>query len=110
MVRFIASERGIRMPSFFGYMGWSCAMLLPVFDFTARNVTHSNQPAVSDEALSLAVSAVLLLLHGGNLAYTLVTHRDVFASGKDKEGDDGPPGSASPCSLRQQPPRRWKAS
>jgi Ca2+:H+ antiporter len=66
------------------------ALLLPaVFDFTARSVTHSNQLAVSDEALSLAVSAVLLLLYGGNLAYTLVTHRDVFASGEEKEGDDG---------------------
>ncbi|MBE0603219.1 MAG: sodium:proton antiporter, partial [Deltaproteobacteria bacterium] len=21
----------VRMPSFFGYMGWSCAFLLPVF-------------------------------------------------------------------------------
>lgn len=63
------------------------ALLLPaVFDFTARSVTHSNQLAVSDEALSLAVSAVLLLLYGGNLAYTLVTQRDVFASGEAKEG------------------------
>lgn len=31
MVRSIASERGIRMPSFFGYMAWSCAVLLPTF-------------------------------------------------------------------------------
>jgi len=31
MVRSIASERGIRMPSFFGYMAWSAAVLLPVF-------------------------------------------------------------------------------
>jgi len=31
MVRSIASERGIRMPSFLGYMGWSCAVLLPTF-------------------------------------------------------------------------------
>lgn len=31
MVRSIASERGIRMPSFVGYMGWSCAVLLPTF-------------------------------------------------------------------------------
>jgi Na+/H+ antiporter NhaD/arsenite permease-like protein len=31
MVRSIASERGIRMPSFLGYMAWSCAVLLPVF-------------------------------------------------------------------------------
>jgi hypothetical protein len=31
MVRSIASERGIRMPSFLGYMGWSGAVLLPTF-------------------------------------------------------------------------------
>ncbi|WP_158745538.1 sodium:proton antiporter [Acidisphaera sp. L21] len=31
MVRSIASERGIRMPSFFGYMAWSAAVLLPLF-------------------------------------------------------------------------------
>ena len=31
MVRSIAKERGVRMPSFFGYLGWSCAVLLPVF-------------------------------------------------------------------------------
>ncbi len=31
MIRSIASERGIRMPSFLGYMAWSCAVLLPVF-------------------------------------------------------------------------------
>ena len=31
MVKAIAEERGIRMPSFFGYMGWSCAILVPLF-------------------------------------------------------------------------------
>jgi Na+/H+ antiporter NhaD/arsenite permease-like protein len=31
MVQAIASERGVKMPSFFGYMLWSCAVLLPVF-------------------------------------------------------------------------------
>jgi Na+/H+ antiporter NhaD/arsenite permease-like protein len=31
MVKAIAEERGIRMPSFFGYMGWSCAVLIPLF-------------------------------------------------------------------------------
>lgn len=31
MVRAIAEEQGIRMPSFFGYMGWSCAVLIPLF-------------------------------------------------------------------------------
>ena len=31
MVKAIAEEAGIRMPSFFGYMAWSCGILLPVF-------------------------------------------------------------------------------
>jgi Na+/H+ antiporter NhaD/arsenite permease-like protein len=31
MVRAIAEERGVRMPSFFGYMAWSCVILVPLF-------------------------------------------------------------------------------
>lgn len=31
MVRAIAEENGYKMPSFFGYMGWSTVILLPVF-------------------------------------------------------------------------------
>jgi Na+/H+ antiporter NhaD/arsenite permease-like protein len=31
MVKAIAEERGIRMPSFFGYMIWSCGILVPLF-------------------------------------------------------------------------------
>ena len=31
MVKAIAEERGIPMPSFFGFMGWSCVILLPIF-------------------------------------------------------------------------------
>lgn len=31
MVKAIAEDRGIRMPSFFGYMAWSCAILIPLF-------------------------------------------------------------------------------
>jgi len=31
MVKAIAEEAGVRMPSFFGYMGWSCVVLFPVF-------------------------------------------------------------------------------
>jgi Na+/H+ antiporter NhaD/arsenite permease-like protein len=31
MVKAIAEEAGVRMPSFLGYMGWSCGILLPVF-------------------------------------------------------------------------------
>ena len=31
MVRAVAAHRGVRMPGFFGYMVWSCALLLPGF-------------------------------------------------------------------------------
>lgn len=31
MVKAIAEQRGIVMPSFFGYMAWSCCVLLPLF-------------------------------------------------------------------------------
>lgn len=31
MVKAIAEERGIKMPSFFGYMAWSIAVLVPLF-------------------------------------------------------------------------------
>jgi Na+/H+ antiporter NhaD/arsenite permease-like protein len=31
MIYAIASERGAKMPNFFGYMAWACAVLLPVF-------------------------------------------------------------------------------
>lgn len=31
MVRSIAENQGVRMPSFFGYMLWSCGILLPLF-------------------------------------------------------------------------------
>jgi Na+/H+ antiporter NhaD/arsenite permease-like protein len=31
MVRAIAEEQGVRMPSFFGYMAWAAAILLPLF-------------------------------------------------------------------------------
>ena len=31
MVKAIAEENGVRMPRFFGYMGWSIAVLIPIF-------------------------------------------------------------------------------
>jgi len=31
MVKAIAEDRGIKMPSFFGYMAWSCSILVPLF-------------------------------------------------------------------------------
>ena len=35
MVRAIAESAGVRMPSFFGYMVYSCLLLLPILAFTA---------------------------------------------------------------------------
>lgn len=35
MVRSIAEQRKVPMPSFFGYMGWAIVILLPVFTLTA---------------------------------------------------------------------------
>ena len=62
------------------------ALLLPaVFDFTGRNATERQVLELTDEELSLGVSAVLLVLYAANLVYTLVTHRDVFAS--EEPGD-----------------------
>jgi Na+/H+ antiporter NhaD/arsenite permease-like protein len=34
MVKAIAEENGVRMPSFFGYMAWSAAILLPILGVT----------------------------------------------------------------------------
>jgi Na+/H+ antiporter NhaD/arsenite permease-like protein len=31
MVKSISDERGVKMPSFFGFMLWSCVILIPVF-------------------------------------------------------------------------------
>ena len=61
------------------------ALLLPAMvDLTGRTVTHARDIEVSDESLSLGVSIVLLALYGGNLIYTFVTHRDVFASEEER--------------------------
>ncbi|MEP6723168.1 MAG: sodium:proton antiporter, partial [Variovorax sp.] len=34
MVKAIAEDRGVKMPSFFGYMAWSGAILVPLFILT----------------------------------------------------------------------------
>jgi Na+/H+ antiporter NhaD/arsenite permease-like protein len=31
MVKAVAEDRGVKMPSFFGYMAWSCGILIPLF-------------------------------------------------------------------------------
>lgn len=40
MVKAIAEQRGIRMPSFFGYMAWSGAILIPLFILTTFIFFH----------------------------------------------------------------------
>lgn len=60
------------------------ALLLPaVFDYTDRAVLGAADVTKSDESLSLVVAIVLLVLYVGNLIFTLITHRDVFASGEE---------------------------
>jgi len=65
------------------------ALLLPAIFDLATGARHGRQHApIGDERLSLAISAVLLLLYAGNLVFTLVTHRDVFASGEEEGGQE----------------------
>lgn len=41
MVKAIAEKSGVRMPSFFGYMGYSCAILLPILLINQwQNLSH----------------------------------------------------------------------
>lgn len=62
------------------------ALLLPaLFDLTERNLRVQVSPAVLDERLSLSVAVVLILAYVGNLVYTLVTHRDVFADDEQSQ-------------------------
>lgn len=66
------------------------ALLLPaVFDFAGRRLAPAADQALTDEHLSLAVSVVMLLLYGANLVYTLVTHRNVFASDEGRSKNSG---------------------
>lgn len=69
------------------------ALLLPaVFDHAMHMKGGPVDIGLSDEELSLGVSIVLLLLYGGNLVYTLVTHSDVFAGDQPRRRTDEPAG------------------
>ncbi|MEP7173672.1 MAG: calcium/proton exchanger, partial [Aestuariivirga sp.] len=62
------------------------ALLLPaVFDYAGRAGTHAYDLGIADEDLSLGASVVLIMLYFANLAYTLITHRDVFAAGEVRD-------------------------
>lgn len=71
------------------------ALLLPaVFDLTQRSLGGA-PVRLDEEELSLGVSLVLLAVYAANLVYTLVTHRDVFASDVPREKQDAWPLAAS---------------
>ena len=60
------------------------ALLLPaLFHLTERAAAGARTTNHLDERLSLGVSVVLLIVYGANLVYTLVTHRDVFATANE---------------------------
>lgn len=78
------------------------ALLLPaVFDMVVRADPKGADVALSDEHLSLGVSAVLLALYAGNLVYTLITHRDVFSrrGGEQPAGGGGGGGLWRPLGI-----------
>ena len=57
------------------------ALLLPaLFHLTERAAIDAATTRALDEHLSVGVSVVLLIVYAANLVYTLVTHRDVFAT------------------------------
>jgi len=56
------------------------SLLLPAFfDLAKRHLNAAPIRVVSDDRLSLGVAIVLVIVYIANLAYTLWTHRDVFA-------------------------------
>jgi Ca2+:H+ antiporter len=62
------------------------ALLLPaLFHLTERAAVGARTTNHLDEHLSLGVSVVLLIVYGANLVYTLVTHRDVFATADEDD-------------------------
>jgi Ca2+:H+ antiporter len=70
------------------------ALLLPaIFDLTVRRATSASQVALPDERFSLGAAVVLIVAYAANLIYTLVTHRDIFAT--DEETPAEPHGEAA---------------
>src|SRR5574338_905765 len=63
------------------------ALLVPaLFDFTERGLNQEvAERTLLDERLSLGVSVVLIIMYAANIAYTLVTHRNVFSREEDAD-------------------------
>lgn len=77
------------------------ALMVPaLFDYTERGLYGSPLAARQDERFSLGAAVILILIYAGNLVFTLVTHRDVFARDDDAGADaaagrGGAPGAGS---------------
>ncbi|HKN69168.1 MAG TPA: calcium/proton exchanger [Gemmatimonadaceae bacterium] len=77
------------------------AVMLPaLFDYTERGVLRDPNTAALDEHLSLGVAVVLIIVYVGNLIYTLVTHRDLFARASAYT-EEAEPEMAAPWPLRR---------
>ena len=73
------------------------ALVLPaLFDRAVRHSGTAADVLQKDNALSLCVAAVLIFIYAANLAYTLFTHRDIFAI---KDMGEEPPGAAWPLAV-----------
>ena len=77
------------------------AVMLPaLFDYTERGVLRDPNTSKLDEHLSLGVAVVLILVYIGNLIYTLVTHRDLFARAS-AYSEEAEPEIAAPWPLKR---------
>jgi len=77
------------------------ALMIPaLFDYTERDVTGAVHASVLDEQLSLGVAVVLILVYVANLAYSLITHRDIFAAVDEIEKNGGAVKAPAPHSTR----------
>lgn len=77
------------------------AVMLPaLFDYTERGVLRDPNTAKLDEHLSLGVAVVLIIVYIGNLIYTLVTHRDLFARAS-AYSEEAEPELAAPWPLKR---------
>lgn len=66
------------------------ALLLPaMFDLTERYSLTAGEMHHRNSQLSLGVSVVLIIIYLANLVYTLVTHRDIFSTREENEGEEG---------------------
>ena len=66
-------------------------MVPALFHYTELGIFASPRADELDEKLSLGVSVVLIVIYIANLIYTLVTHRNVFASEEDEIEHEGKP-------------------